>query len=174
MPHAKRGKGLGDEQSHERSLGDDLASELLKTLLLCFVRASLVVQVSSELWDSLLYVMSSLTGRREAILQWKVCVFAVLCVCVLKTKMSPLQAVMDTMTHILAFSVYNLNLHNLPLNKAKEDKHRPRSSTVIPSETAARNTTFSKVNFFRSPAQVKLAGLRDLLPPPPHDRDPPA
>ena len=162
MPHAKRGKGLGDEQSHERSLGDDLASELLKTLLLCFVRASLVVQVSSELWDSLLYVMSSLTGRREAILQWKVCVFAVLCVCVLKTKMSPLQAVMDTMTHILAFSVYNLNLHNLPLNKAKEDKHRPRSSTVIPSETAARNTTFSKVNFFRSPAQVKLARAEGL------------
>ena len=74
------------------SLGDNLASELLKTLLLCFVRASLVVKVSSELWDSLLYVMSSLTGRKEAILQWKVgrfgvvvlmCVCLYVCVCVL-------------------------------------------------------------------------------------------
>lgn len=71
--------------------------------------------------------------------------------------MSLLQAVMETMTYILAYSVYNLNLHNLPLNKAKEDKHRPRSKTVIPSEVAARNTTFSKVSFFRSPAQGKVA-----------------
>ena len=62
-------------------LGDDLASELLKTLLLCFVRASLVVKVSPELWDSLLYVMSSLTSRREAIVQWKVCVGVWMWVC---------------------------------------------------------------------------------------------
>ena len=83
--------------------------------------------------------------------------FTALCICVCVCVFSNLrinvssQAVMETMTHVLAYSVYNLNLHNLPLNRAREDRHRPRSKTVIPSEIP-RNTTFSKVSFFKSPA----------------------
>ena len=96
-----------------------------------------------------------------------VCLLCVLCVCehcvcehcvwVCVIKLVSLQAVMEAMTYVLAYSVYNLNLHNLPLNKAREERHvRPRSKTVISTKTVHHNTTFSKVSFFRSPAQLKL------------------
>ena len=43
-----------------------------QTLTVCYLRASMVIRVSAELWDSLLVVLSALTHWRETIEQWKV------------------------------------------------------------------------------------------------------
>ena len=42
---------------------------------MCFLRASMVMKVPSDQWDSLLAVLSSLTQWKEVIIQWKVCSF---------------------------------------------------------------------------------------------------
>ena len=49
-----------------------LLPPLLQTLLVCFLRASMVTKVSGRLWDNLSAVLSSLTRWREVIEQWKV------------------------------------------------------------------------------------------------------
>ena len=45
---------------------------LHQTLLVCYMRASMVTAVSGRLWDGLCTVLSSLTGWKEVLDQWEV------------------------------------------------------------------------------------------------------
>ena len=47
---------------------------LLQTLLICYLRASMVTNVSGKLWDNLSTVLASLTHWKQVIEHWKVCV----------------------------------------------------------------------------------------------------
>ena len=63
-------------ENRDTTLGGNLASTLLKTLFVCYLRASMVTRVSPALWDNLLAVLSSLTQWKEVVQQWQVrCVF---------------------------------------------------------------------------------------------------
>ena len=73
---------------------------------------------------------------------------------------------METMTHILAQTVYNLNLSDLPLNRLRRDDHsrfRPRIRTAAVSELgSSRMASFSQIALLPSkklgtPPTSKLA-----------------
>ena len=45
---------------------------MIQTVMVCYLRASMVFGVSPQLWDDLLSVLSSLTQWKEVVNQWKV------------------------------------------------------------------------------------------------------
>ncbi|KAM5245531.1 ral GTPase-activating protein subunit alpha-2 [Ctenodactylus gundi] len=81
-----------------------LAGLLFRTLIVAWIRASLCVYISRELWDSFLGVLSSLTEWEELISEWA--------------------NIMDSLTAVLARTVYGVEMTNLPLDKLSEQKEK--------------------------------------------------
>jgi len=75
-----------------------------QTLIVAWIRANLSVYISRELWDELLSVLSSLTDWEELINEWA--------------------NIMDSLTAVLARTVYGVELTNLPLDKLSEQKEK--------------------------------------------------
>ncbi|KAB1262694.1 Ral GTPase-activating protein subunit alpha-2, partial [Camelus dromedarius] len=80
------------------------AQAALQTLIVAWIRASLCVYVSRELWDDFLGVLSSLTEWDELISEWA--------------------NIMDSLTVVLARTVYGVEMTNLPLDKLSEQKEK--------------------------------------------------
>ncbi|KAM4662609.1 LOW QUALITY PROTEIN: ral GTPase-activating protein subunit alpha-1 [Discoglossus pictus] len=85
-------------------LAGRLAGPLFQTLIVAWIKSSLHVSVSRELWDDLLTVMSSLTYWEEQATEWA--------------------HTMETLTKVLAKNVYHLDLNELPLDKLSEQKQK--------------------------------------------------
>lgn len=75
-----------------------------QTLIVAWIRANLSVYISRELWDELLSVLSSLTDWEELITEWA--------------------NIMDSLTAVLARTVYGVEMTNLPLDKLSEQKEK--------------------------------------------------
>ncbi|XP_038599949.1 ral GTPase-activating protein subunit alpha-2 [Tachyglossus aculeatus] len=81
-----------------------LAGLLFRTLIVAWIRANLCVYISRELWDEFLSVLSSLTDWEELINEWA--------------------NIMDSLTAVLARTVYGVEMANLPLEKLSEQKEK--------------------------------------------------
>ncbi|XP_059976074.1 ral GTPase-activating protein subunit alpha-2 isoform X2 [Mesoplodon densirostris] len=81
-----------------------LAGLLFRTLIVAWIRANLCVYISRELWDDFLGVLSSLTDWEELIHEWT--------------------SIMDSLTVVLARTVYGVEMTNLPLDKLSEQKEK--------------------------------------------------
>uniref|UniRef100_A0A8C3JXD5 Ral GTPase activating protein catalytic subunit alpha 2 n=1 Tax=Calidris pygmaea TaxID=425635 RepID=A0A8C3JXD5_9CHAR len=77
---------------------------LFRTLIVAWIRANLSVYISRELWDELLSVLSALTDWEELINEWA--------------------NIMDSLTAVLARTVYGVEMTNLPLDKLSEQKEK--------------------------------------------------
>lgn len=75
-----------------------------QTLIVAWIRANLSVYISRELWDDLLSVLSALTDWEELINEWA--------------------NIMDSLTVVLARTVYGVEMTNLPLDKLSEQKEK--------------------------------------------------
>ncbi|XP_064784495.1 ral GTPase-activating protein subunit alpha-2-like isoform X2 [Oncorhynchus masou masou] len=92
------------ENQRKDLFAESLAAILFRTIIVAWVRANLCVFISRELWDELLSVLSSLTGWEELVTEWA--------------------SIMDSLTAVLARSVYGLDMSNLPLDKLSEQKEK--------------------------------------------------
>ncbi|KAM9589888.1 ral GTPase-activating protein subunit alpha-2 isoform 1-T1 [Trichechus inunguis] len=81
-----------------------LSGLLFRTLIVAWIRANLCVYISRELWDDFLGVLSSLTEWEELINEWA--------------------NIMDSLTAVLARTVYGVEMTNLPLDKLSEQKEK--------------------------------------------------
>lgn len=77
--------------------------------------------ISRELWDELLSVLSSLTYWEELVTEWA--------------------SIMDSLTAVLARSVYGLDMANLPLDKLSEQKEKKQRAR---GEEDTKKTTTNK------------------------------
>ncbi|XP_073338848.1 ral GTPase-activating protein subunit alpha-2 isoform X3 [Pagrus major] len=114
------------ENQRKDSFAESLASILFRTIIVAWVRANLCVFISRELWDELLAVLSSLTCWEELVTEWA--------------------SIMDSLTAVLARSVYGLDMSNLPLDKLseqKEKKQRGRGVIQDSQKAAAVARSFS-------------------------------
>ncbi|XP_062986246.1 ral GTPase-activating protein subunit alpha-2 isoform X2 [Elgaria multicarinata webbii] len=103
-----------------------LAGLLFRTLIVAWIRANLSVYISRELWDELLRVLSSLTNWKELIVEWA--------------------NIMDSLTSVLARTVYGVEMTNLPLDKLSEQKEkiqRGKGGILEPQKGAAVGRSFS-------------------------------
>uniref|UniRef100_A0A4W3JNW6 Ral GTPase activating protein catalytic subunit alpha 2 n=1 Tax=Callorhinchus milii TaxID=7868 RepID=A0A4W3JNW6_CALMI len=90
---------------HKRDIfAENMSGLLFRTLIVAWIRASLNVFISRELWDELLSVLSSLTAWNELIIEWA--------------------KIMDSLTVVLARCVYGLDMNDLPLEKLSEQKEK--------------------------------------------------
>uniref|UniRef100_A0A4W5Q1B6 Ral GTPase activating protein catalytic subunit alpha 2 n=1 Tax=Hucho hucho TaxID=62062 RepID=A0A4W5Q1B6_9TELE len=106
------------ENQRKDIFAESLAAILFRTIIVAWVRANLCVFISRELWDELLSVLSSLTGWEELVTEWA--------------------SIMDSLTAVLARSVYGLDMSNLPLDKLSEQKEKKqRGRGVIPDSQKA-------------------------------------
>ncbi|KAM6366887.1 ral GTPase-activating protein subunit alpha-2 isoform 4-T4 [Alca torda] len=99
---------------------------LFRTLIVAWIRANLSVYISRELWDDLLSVLSALTDWEELINEWA--------------------NIMDSLTAVLARTVYGVEMTNLPLDKLseqKEKKQRGKGGILEPQKTAVVGRSFS-------------------------------
>uniref|UniRef100_UPI00358E6671 ral GTPase-activating protein subunit alpha-1-like isoform X2 n=1 Tax=Myxine glutinosa TaxID=7769 RepID=UPI00358E6671 len=103
------------QQAKHRTLAGKLAGPLFQTLIVSWIKASLNVTISRDLWDDLLVVLASLTFWEELIIEWS------------KT--------METLTKVLARHVYNLELGDLPLDKMSEQKQKKHKGRGIYQES---------------------------------------
>uniref|UniRef100_A0A8C5N221 Ral GTPase activating protein catalytic subunit alpha 2 n=1 Tax=Leptobrachium leishanense TaxID=445787 RepID=A0A8C5N221_9ANUR len=104
----------------------DLAGVLFRTLIVAWIRANLSVYISRELWDELLSVLSSLTDWDELITEWS--------------------KIMDSLTAVLARTVYGVDMNSLPLDKLseqKEKKQRGKGGFADSQKGAAVGRSFS-------------------------------
>uniref|UniRef100_A0A674AW86 Ral GTPase activating protein catalytic subunit alpha 2 n=1 Tax=Salmo trutta TaxID=8032 RepID=A0A674AW86_SALTR len=114
------------ENQRKDPFAESLAAILFRTIIVAWVRANLCVFISRELWDELLSVLSSLTGWEELVTEWA--------------------SIMDSLTAVLARSVYGLDMSNLPLDKLseqKEKKQRGRGVVQHSQKAAAVARSFS-------------------------------
>uniref|UniRef100_A0AAZ3QR13 Rap-GAP domain-containing protein n=1 Tax=Oncorhynchus tshawytscha TaxID=74940 RepID=A0AAZ3QR13_ONCTS len=114
------------ENQRKDPFAESLAAILFRTIIVAWVRANLCVFISRELWDELLSVLSSLTGWEELVTEWA--------------------SIMDSLTAVLARSVYGLDMSNLPLDKLseqKEKKQRGRGVVQDSQKAAAVARSFS-------------------------------
>ncbi|XP_038585360.1 ral GTPase-activating protein subunit alpha-2 isoform X1 [Micropterus salmoides] len=114
------------ENQRKDSFAESLAAILFRTIIVAWVRANLCVFISRELWDELLAVLSSLTCWEELVTEWA--------------------SIMDSLTAVLARSVYGLDMANLPLDKLseqKEKKQRGRGVFQDSQKAAAVARSFS-------------------------------
>nr|XP_046165051.1 ral GTPase-activating protein subunit alpha-2-like isoform X1 [Oncorhynchus gorbuscha] len=114
------------ENQRKDLFAESLAAILFRTIIVAWVRANLCVFISRELWDELLSVLSSLTGWEELVTEWA--------------------SIMDSLTAVLARSVYGLDMSNLPLDKLseqKEKKQRGRGVVQDSQKAAAVARSFS-------------------------------
>uniref|UniRef100_A0A8D0DY11 Ral GTPase activating protein catalytic subunit alpha 2 n=1 Tax=Salvator merianae TaxID=96440 RepID=A0A8D0DY11_SALMN len=117
-------------KSNENQIKDvfaqNLAGLLFRTLIVAWIRANLSVYISRELWDELLRVLSSLTDWEELIMEWA--------------------NIMDSLTSVLARTVYGVEMTNLPLDKLSEQKEkiqRGKGGILEPQKGAAVGRSFS-------------------------------
>uniref|UniRef100_A0A2K5X2Y2 Ral GTPase activating protein catalytic subunit alpha 2 n=1 Tax=Macaca fascicularis TaxID=9541 RepID=A0A2K5X2Y2_MACFA len=99
---------------------------LLQTLMVAWIRANLCVYISRELWDDFLGVLSSLTEWEELINEWA--------------------NIMDSLTAVLARTVYGVEMTNLPLDKLseqKEKKQRGKGCVLDPQKGTTVGRSFS-------------------------------
>nr|XP_045012124.1 ral GTPase-activating protein subunit alpha-2 isoform X2 [Jaculus jaculus] len=93
------------KDKHMKDLfAQSLAGLLFRTLIVAWIRANLCVYISRELWDDFLSVLSSLTEWEELIIEWA--------------------NIMDSLTAVLARTVYGVEMTNLPLDKLSEQKEK--------------------------------------------------
>ncbi|XP_078145493.1 ral GTPase-activating protein subunit alpha-2 isoform X3 [Centroberyx gerrardi] len=114
------------ENQRKDVFAESLAAILFRTIIVAWVRANLCVFISRELWDELLAVLSSLTCWEELVTEWA--------------------SIMDSLTAVLARSVYGLDMANLPLDKLseqKEKKQRGRGVIQDSQKAAAVARSFS-------------------------------
>uniref|UniRef100_A0A8C6XLE9 Ral GTPase activating protein catalytic subunit alpha 2 n=1 Tax=Naja naja TaxID=35670 RepID=A0A8C6XLE9_NAJNA len=108
------------------AFGQSLAGSLFRTLIVAWIRANLSVYISRELWDELLRVLSSLTDWEELIIEWA--------------------NIMDSLTSVLARTVYGVEMTNLPLDKLSEQKEKiqkGRGGILVSQKGAAVGRSFS-------------------------------
>lgn len=105
----------------ECSLGGRLAQALFQTLIVTWIKASLIVVIYTELWDQFLQVLSTLTRWEELIKEWA------------KT--------METLTRVMVRLVYNLDLNNLPLDRLSEQKQKRRKGRLQPSDPQSQTVS---------------------------------
>ncbi|KAL4624069.1 ral GTPase-activating protein subunit alpha-2 [Arapaima gigas] len=103
------------ESQRKDTFAESLASLLFRTIIVAWVRANLSVFISRELWDDLLAVLSSLTDREELVSEWA--------------------SIMDSLTAVLARSVYGLDMGNLPLDKLSEQKEKRQRGRGVTQES---------------------------------------
>uniref|UniRef100_A0A8C4QAL4 Ral GTPase activating protein catalytic subunit alpha 1 n=1 Tax=Eptatretus burgeri TaxID=7764 RepID=A0A8C4QAL4_EPTBU len=108
------------QQAKHRTLAGKLAGPMFQTLIVSWIKASLNVTISRDLWDDLLVVLASLTFWEELIIEWS------------KT--------METLTKVLARHVYNLELGELPLDKMSEQKQKKHKGRGIYQESNRSGT----------------------------------
>lgn len=99
---------LRPPESRESTLGGQLSSYLLQTLFVTWIRASLQVHLANDLWDHLLLVCSTYTGWEELTKEWS--------------------GTMETLTRVMAKTVYRIDLHEPPLlqNVSRKNKFLQR------------------------------------------------
>ncbi|XP_025057749.1 ral GTPase-activating protein subunit alpha-2 isoform X1 [Alligator sinensis] len=108
------------------TFAQSMAGLLFRTLIVAWIRANLSVYISRELWDELLSVLSSLTDWEELISEWA--------------------KIMDSLTVVLARTVYGVEMTNLPLDKLseqKEKKQRGKGGISDPQKVTAVGRSFS-------------------------------
>uniref|UniRef100_A0A803VYE1 Ral GTPase activating protein catalytic subunit alpha 2 n=1 Tax=Ficedula albicollis TaxID=59894 RepID=A0A803VYE1_FICAL len=114
------------ESQAKDTFAQSMAGLLFRTLIVAWIRANLSVYISRELWDELLSVLSSLTHWEELIAEWA--------------------NIMDSLTAVLARTVYGVEMTNLPLDKLseqKEKKQRGKGGVLEPQKTAVVGRSFS-------------------------------
>ncbi|GAB1286990.1 Ral GTPase-activating protein subunit alpha-2 [Apodemus speciosus] len=115
------------KDKHVKDLfAQSLAGLLFRTLIVAWIRANLCVYISRELWDDFLRVLSSLTDWEELITEWS--------------------NIMDSLTAVLARTVYGVEMTNLPLDKLseqKEKKQRGKGCVLEPPKGTAVGRSFS-------------------------------
>ncbi|NXD42344.1 RGPA2 protein, partial [Copsychus sechellarum] len=123
------------ESQAKDTFAQSMAGLLFRTLMVAWIRANLSVYISRELWDELLSVLSSLTHWEELITEWA--------------------NIMDSLTAVLARTVYGVEMTNLPLDKLseqKEKKQRGKGGVLEPQKTAVVGRSFSLS--WKSPPEV--------------------
>ncbi|XP_066034103.1 ral GTPase-activating protein subunit alpha-2 isoform X2 [Chamaea fasciata] len=114
------------ESQTKDMFAQSMAGLLFRTLIVAWIRANLSVYISRELWDELLSVLSTLTDWEELINEWA--------------------NIMDSLTAVLARTVYGVEMTNLPLDKLseqKEKKQRGKGGVLGPQKTAVVGRSFS-------------------------------
>ncbi|XP_068796879.1 ral GTPase-activating protein subunit alpha-2 isoform X3 [Struthio camelus] len=114
------------ENQIKDTFAQSMSGLLFRTLIVAWIRANLSVYISRELWDELLSVLSSLTDWEELINEWA--------------------NIMDSLTAVLARTVYGVEMTNLPLDKLseqKEKKQRGKGGILEPQKTAVVGRSFS-------------------------------
>ncbi|XP_068864864.1 ral GTPase-activating protein subunit alpha-2 isoform X1 [Aphelocoma coerulescens] len=114
------------ENQPKDTFAQSMAGLLFRTLIVAWIRANLSVYISRELWDELLSVLSALTDWEELINEWA--------------------NIMDSLTAVLARTVYGVEMTNLPLDKLseqKEKKQRGKGGVLEPQKTAVVGRSFS-------------------------------
>ncbi|XP_077789672.1 ral GTPase-activating protein subunit alpha-2 isoform X2 [Podarcis muralis] len=114
------------ENQVKDTFAQSLAGLLFRTLIVAWVRANLSVYISRELWDELLRVLSSLTDWEELITEWT--------------------NIMDSLTSVLARTVYGVEMTNLPLDKLSEQKEkiqRGKGGNLEPQKGTTVGRSFS-------------------------------
>ena len=86
----------------EESLGGRLAPAFFQTLIVTWIRANINVPLPLSIWQEFQATMIQLSGWEEMVREWS------------KT--------MDTITRVMSRYVYNVNLHDLPLERMTGDK----------------------------------------------------
>ncbi|XP_064365960.1 ral GTPase-activating protein subunit alpha-2 isoform X4 [Dromaius novaehollandiae] len=114
------------ENQIKDTFAQSMSGLLFRTLIVAWIRANLSVYISRELWDELLSVLSCLTNWEELINEWA--------------------NIMDSLTAVLARTVYGVEMTNLPLDKLseqKEKKQRGKGGILEPQKTAVVGRSFS-------------------------------
>lgn len=104
----------------EESLGGRLAPAFFQTLIVTWIRANINVPIPLSIWQEFQATMIHLSAWDEMIREWS------------KT--------MDTITRVMCRYVYNVNLHDLPLDRLTSDKKdrrkpRPKTESSLPNKT---------------------------------------
>ncbi|XP_015748579.1 PREDICTED: ral GTPase-activating protein subunit alpha-1-like, partial [Acropora digitifera] len=118
---------LVPEMAHNKALSvaKEIAGSLLQTLFVTWIRANLTVKVPITLWNKCLEVISSATHWPEIIMEWKVTI--------------------ETLTRVMARTVYGLDMGDLPLERLTEQKQKRKRRPQVTQERAA----FTKASFTR-------------------------
>ncbi|KAJ7413823.1 Ral GTPase activating protein catalytic alpha subunit 2 [Pitangus sulphuratus] len=108
------------ENQTKDTFAQSMAGLLFRTLIVAWIRANLSVYISRELWDELLSVLSSLTDWEELINEWA--------------------NIMDSLTAVLARTVYGVEMTNLPLDKLSEQKEKKQRGKEVEESQQLENS----------------------------------
>ncbi|KAF7656334.1 hypothetical protein LDENG_00042640, partial [Lucifuga dentata] len=132
------------ENQRKDTFAESLAAILFRTIIVAWVRANLCVFISRELWDELLAVLSSLTCWEELVTEWA--------------------SIMDSLTAVLARSVYGLDMASLPLDKLSEQKEKKqRGRGVIQDSQKAAAVARSFSLSWRNQGEQSGSGVQEPM-----------